>query len=241
MIFGENSTGMSRICRSDSAISLVAECQLSSRLFNAAGSRRFAIKTAKTFDSEKNGEKMTEPYFFRYGVETDGPSTCLHFQNIWHLNRARDRWFLSSDSRKFVTKGSKRKGERKGWRLVPPPCRKFATLTRRRCGKTHKKTSPKNRRRPKWRMELEESGWQITKFVLLFASFFSGHESSRLLNPKEKISLWYYNIKIRMLLLFYEICDKCSIHPIFQITQRVKIWKNHLWWRTKLLYGFIAN
>lgn len=72
---------MARICRSDSAISLVAECQLSSRLLNAAGSRRFAIKTAKTFDSRKNGENdRNVPLPIR--IETDRLSTCLHFQNI---------------------------------------------------------------------------------------------------------------------------------------------------------------
>lgn len=128
-------------------------------------------------------------------------------------------WFSKVRDKRIKVEGRKERVEARS-----PPCRKFATLTRRRCGKTHKKTSPKNRRRSKWRRsdrtELEESGWQITKFVLLFASSFSGHESSRLLNPKEKISLWYYSIKIRMLLLSCEICDKCSIHSIFQITRK---------------------
>lgn len=49
--------------------------------------------------------------------------------------------------------------------------------------------------------ELEETRWQITKFVLFFGKHFFGHESSRLLNSKEKISLYSNTImRINMML-----------------------------------------
>jgi len=73
----------------------------------------------------------------------------------------------------------------------PSPCRKFATLTRRRCGKTHKKGTPRNRRQSKWREAYKTKLKETTdnKVPPDFCIGFSSAAKCGLLNPKQKINL----------------------------------------------------
>lgn len=135
-------------------ILLVSKCQLSSHLFRVAGSRRLRLR----------------PWNFRVVKKPkENDRTAPRNGNGWTFHLFTLPKYLTFDSRvlssslRLTLESSRTKGSGRGRKereTCPLPRRKFATLTRHRCGKTHKKRTPKNRRRPKWRGAHVSQNWK---------------------------------------------------------------------------------
>lgn len=101
----------------------------------------FAIKTARKFRfaKEQRENVLRVASWKRSRIDFPPVYTFKIFDTWFALPSCRERGALESLRQKGRSIGEK------GGDIEPR--RKFATLTRRRCGKTHKKGTPKNRRR----------------------------------------------------------------------------------------------